>query len=167
MLCNANGAIFDKAKTLIPGGVNSPARAFASVGGTPPFIAAGSGSHIRDIEGREFIDFVSSWGPLILGHAHPMVVEAVREAAGRGTSFGAPTAAEVRLAELIVECVAPIEKVRLVNSGTEATQVRRLLSRPRRLPSGRRRVGRYDPLNPIHAGRAERFYGTDRRCSLQ
>jgi len=121
MLCNANGAIFDKAKTLIPGGVNSPARAFASVGGTPPFIAAGSGSHIRDIEGREFIDFVSSWGPLILGHAHPMVVEAVREAAGRGTSFGAPTAAEVRLAELIVECVAPIEKVRLVNSGTEAT----------------------------------------------
>ena len=129
MLCNTNGAIFDKAKALIPGGVNSPARGFASVGGTPPFITMGAGSHIRDLEGREFIDYVCSWGPLILGHAHPSVVEAVIEAAKRGTSFGAPTVAEVRLAELIVECCPPIDKVRLVNSGTEATMTALRLAR--------------------------------------
>ncbi len=129
MLRNTNGALFDKAKTLIPGGVNSPARAFASVGGTPLFIARGRGSHVWDIEGREFIDYVSSWGPLILGHADARVVEAVTLAARLGTSFGAPTEAEVRLAELIVECVESIEKVRLVNSGTEATMTALRLAR--------------------------------------
>jgi glutamate-1-semialdehyde 2,1-aminomutase len=121
MLCNANGAIFGKAKALIPGGVNSPARAFASVGGTPPFIERGCGCHIWDTHGKQYTDYVCSWGPLILGHAHPKVIRAVSEAAAKGTSFGAPTTAEVRLAELLVSCHPALEKVRLVNSGTEAT----------------------------------------------
>jgi glutamate-1-semialdehyde 2,1-aminomutase len=111
----------EKAAALIPGGVNSPVRAFAAVGGTPPFIASGEGARITDIDGNEYLDFLGSWGPLILGHAHPAAVEAVREAAARGTSFGAPTEAEVELAERIVDMVPSVEMVRLVNSGTEAT----------------------------------------------
>src|SRR6267154_126387 len=114
-------ALFGKAQTLIPGGVNSPVRAFRSVGGTPPFIARGEGSRIYDVDGNEDIDYVLSWGPLILGHRPPQVIEALREVLEIGTSFGAPTEREVELAALIHECVPSIEMVRLVNSGTEAT----------------------------------------------
>ncbi len=113
--------LFEQAKRVIPGGVNSPVRAFGSVGGCPRFIERAEGSKIYDVEGNEYIDYVCSWGPLILGHAHPQVVQAVQEVATRGTSFGAPTRAEVELARLIVEAVPSIERVRLVNSGTEAT----------------------------------------------
>jgi len=114
-------AAFLRAQKLIPGGVNSPVRAFRSVGGTPPFIARGEGSRIYDIDGNEYIDYVLSWGPLILGHRFPGVIDALRAVLERGTSFGAPTEAETELAELIHECVPSIEQVRLVNSGTEAT----------------------------------------------
>ena len=111
---------FDRARKCIPGGVNSPVRAFKAVGGAPPFIKRGKGSHLWDIDGNEYIDYVGSWGPLLLGHARPEIVEAVTLAAQGGTSFGAPTIAEVELAELICELVPSVEVVRLVNSGTEA-----------------------------------------------
>src|SRR5215472_12651352 len=114
-------ALFRRAQKLIPGGVNSPVRAFRSVGGTPPFIARGEGSKIYDIDGNEYIDYVLSWGPLILGHRPQIVTEALRQVLEIGTSFGAPTEREVELAELIRECVPSVEMVRLVNSGTEAT----------------------------------------------
>jgi glutamate-1-semialdehyde 2,1-aminomutase len=114
-------AAFQRAQQVIPGGVNSPVRAFRGVGGTPPFIARGEGSHIFDIDGNEYIDYVGSWGPLLLGHRHPAIVEAVREALETGTSFGAPTEREIDLAEAIREAVPSMEMVRLVNSGTEAT----------------------------------------------
>ncbi|MGK8501929.1 glutamate-1-semialdehyde 2,1-aminomutase [Nocardia asiatica] len=113
--------LFDRASSVIPGGVNSPVRAFRSVGGTPRFIASADGCTLVDADGNEYVDLVCSWGPMILGHAHPAVVEAVRRAAGGGLSFGAPTEAEIELAEAIVRRVAPVERVRLVNSGTEAT----------------------------------------------
>ena len=113
-------SLFKKAKKYIPGGVNSPVRAFKSVGGDPFFIQRGKGSHIYDVDGNEFIDYVCSWGPLILGHAHPEVVRAVRHQVEHGTSFGAPTELEVEMARFIVENVPSIEKVRMVNSGTEA-----------------------------------------------
>ncbi len=129
MLSSFSGAVFDKAKALVPGGVNSPVRAFASVGGTPPVISSGKGAHIRDIDGNEYIDYVCSWGPLILGHAREEVVNAVIEAARCGTSFGAPTEAELRLAELVVESHPAVEMVRLVNSGTEATMTALRLAR--------------------------------------
>ncbi len=112
---------FQSALRVIPGGVNSPARAFGAVGGSPVFFQRGEGPFLWDIDGNRYIDYVASWGPLILGHAHPRVVRAVQEAAACGTSFGAPTLAETRLAELICEAVPSVEKVRLVNSGTEAT----------------------------------------------
>jgi glutamate-1-semialdehyde 2,1-aminomutase len=114
-------AIFARAQRVIPGGVNSPVRAFRSVGGNPPFIARGAGSHIFDVDGNEYIDYVCSWGPLLLGHCHPAIVQAVTEAAASGTSFGAPTEREVELAEAIRDAVPSMEMVRLVNSGTEAT----------------------------------------------
>src|SRR6266851_2576255 len=114
-------AIFAAAQKLIPGGVNSPVRAFRSVGGTPPFIARGEGSRIYDVDGNEYIDYVLSWGPLILGHRPPQVIEALRDVLEIGTSFGAPTEREVELAALIHECVPSIEMLRLVSSGTEAT----------------------------------------------
>lgn len=117
----ASSQLFQRAEAVVPGGVNSPVRAFGSVGGTPRFIASARGCHLTDADGNDYVDLVCSWGPMILGHAHPAAVEAVREAASAGLSFGAPTAAEVELAELIVERVAPVQKVRLVNSGTEAT----------------------------------------------
>ncbi|WP_330233219.1 glutamate-1-semialdehyde 2,1-aminomutase [Nocardia sp. NBC_00508] len=113
--------LFDRASSVIPGGVNSPVRAFQSVGGTPRFIASADGYTLVDADGHEYVDLVCSWGPMILGHAHPAVVEAVRRAASGGLSFGAPTEAEIELAEEIVRRVAPVERVRLVNSGTEAT----------------------------------------------
>ena len=114
-------AAFAQAQQVIPGGVNSPARAYGAVGGGPRFIDRGVGSRLYDIDGREYIDYVCSWGPLILGHAHPRVVSALQEACGKGTSFGAPTQVETELAELIVASVPSIDMVRMVNSGTEAT----------------------------------------------
>jgi glutamate-1-semialdehyde 2,1-aminomutase len=114
-------ALFDRAKQLMPGGVNSPARAFGGVGGEPIVVERGAGAYMWDVDGNRYIDYIGSWGPLILGHAHPAVVEAIESAARRGTSFGAPTAAENDLAQLIIDAVPSIEKVRLVNSGTEAT----------------------------------------------
>jgi glutamate-1-semialdehyde 2,1-aminomutase len=114
-------AAFARARQVIPGGVNSPVRAFRSVGGDPLFIARGSGAHVFDIDGNDYIDYVLSWGPLILGHAEPVVVSAIAHAAAHGTSFGAPTLLETELAELIVEMVPGVEMVRLVSSGTEAT----------------------------------------------
>src|SRR6185437_3791848 len=112
---------FQRACRAIPGGVNSPARAFGAVGGQPLFIARGEGPYLYDIDGNEYLDYVASWGPLILGHAHPRVVRAVEEAMRRGASFGAPTEAESQLAELIIDAVPSIEMVRLVSSGTEAS----------------------------------------------
>jgi glutamate-1-semialdehyde 2,1-aminomutase len=114
-------AAFARARTLIPGGVNSPVRAFRSVGGTPVFMASASGCTIVDLDGNAYVDYVMSWGPLILGHAHPDVVAAVRDAAGRGTSYGAPTEAETELAELVTGLVPTVEQVRFCSSGTEAT----------------------------------------------
>ncbi|MBM4034706.1 MAG: glutamate-1-semialdehyde-2,1-aminomutase [Planctomycetes bacterium] len=117
----ASAAAFSAAQKVIPGGVNSPVRAFGGVGGTPVFMDSGKGCRLTDIDGNSYVDYVLSWGPLILGHAAPEVVAAVKAAAEKGSSFGAPTLAETRLAELIAEAVPSVEKVRLVNSGTEAT----------------------------------------------
>ncbi|WP_329456307.1 glutamate-1-semialdehyde 2,1-aminomutase [Streptomyces sp. NBC_01497] len=113
--------LFSRAARVTPGGVNSPVRAFGAVGGTPRFMASGSGPYLTDADGREYVDLVCSWGPMILGHAHPQVIEAVQAAVARGTSFGAPTEGEVTLAEEMVARVAPLDEVRLVSSGTEAT----------------------------------------------
>ena len=112
---------FAQAQQVIPGGVNSPARAFGAVGGSPRFVDRGNGARLYDVDGVAYIDYVCSWGPLIFGHAHPRVVKAVQEACARGTSFGAPTKIETELAERIVAMVPSIEMVRMVNSGTEAT----------------------------------------------
>src|SRR5579884_2400317 len=112
---------FERACRLIPGGVNSPARAFGAVGGSPIFIARGEGPYLYDLDGNRYLDYVGSWGPLILGHAHPRVVKAVEEALHAGASFGAPTELETELAELLVEVVPSIEMVRMVSSGTEAS----------------------------------------------
>jgi glutamate-1-semialdehyde 2,1-aminomutase len=113
--------LFDQAQRVIPGGVNSPVRAFKSVGGTPVFFERAEGARLYDVDGNQYVDYVGSWGPMLFGHAMPEVVEAVRVAAAGSTSFGAPTEIEIRLAELVVELVPSIEKVRMVNSGTEAT----------------------------------------------
>ena len=112
---------FARAARLIPGGVNSPARAFGAVGGQPIFIARGDGARLFDVDGNDYLDYVGSWGPLILGHCHPRVVRAVEEALHQGASFGAPTELETQLAELIVDAVPSIEMVRMVSSGTEAS----------------------------------------------
>jgi len=113
--------LFERARQVLPGGVNSPVRAFRAVGGTPFFVARAAGCRLTDVDGRSYVDYVCAWGPLILGHAHPVVLEAIRAAAGRGWSYGAPCEAEVQLAEL-VRCRMPsLEMVRFVNSGTEAT----------------------------------------------
>ena len=116
-----NQELFERAQRHIPGGVNSPVRAFRSVGGTPCFFTKGCGSHITDADGKEYLDYVGSWGPLILGHAHPEVVTAVQDAAARGLSFGAPTEREVDMADLLCDLLPSLEMVRLVSSGTEAT----------------------------------------------
>ena len=116
-----NEALFARAQRTIPGGVNSPVRAFKSVGGAPRFFVRGAGSQVFDADGRSYIDYVGSWGPLVLGHAHPEVVAAVCDAAGRGLSFGAPTESETELAELLCRLVPSMDLVRLVSSGTEAT----------------------------------------------
>ncbi|MFZ5969800.1 MAG: glutamate-1-semialdehyde 2,1-aminomutase [Bacillota bacterium] len=113
--------LFEEAKKYIPGGVNSPVRAFRSVAVDPPFIKKGLGSKIIDVDGNEYIDYVGSWGPLILGHAHPVVVEALKNAVEQGTSYGAPTEIETEVAKLVCEAVPSVEMIRMVNSGTEAT----------------------------------------------
>jgi glutamate-1-semialdehyde 2,1-aminomutase len=121
--------LYERAAGLIPGGVNSPVRAMRAVGRDPVFIASGEGAHLVDVDGNRYVDYVCSWGPLILGHAHPAVVEAVRAAAGRGTSYGAPTEAEVELAAEVAERVPGAEQVRLVSSGTEAAMTAVRLAR--------------------------------------
>ena len=112
---------FDRARAAIPGGVNSPVRAFGSVGGTPRFFVEAKGAYVRDVEGREYVDLVNSWGPAILGHAHPAVIDAVHSAVDRGLGFGASTPGETALAEEITRRVPAAERVRLVSTGTEAT----------------------------------------------
>ena len=113
--------LFQRSCKVLPGGVNSPVRAFNSVGGNPIFFESGKGPYLYDADGNQYIDYVASWGPLILGYSHPEIVAAIRDEATRATSFGAPTEIEIRLAELVVEMVPSIEMVRMVNSGTEAT----------------------------------------------
>jgi glutamate-1-semialdehyde 2,1-aminomutase len=124
-----NAELFDRARAAIPGGVNSPVRAFGSVGGTPRFLVSSSGPYVTDAEGREYVDLVAGWGPAILGHADPRVIEAVTSAAVRGLSFGASTPAETELAELVEARVAPVERLRLVSTGTEATMTAIRLAR--------------------------------------
>ncbi|GGP25766.1 glutamate-1-semialdehyde 2,1-aminomutase [Silvimonas amylolytica] len=124
-----NQTLFEAACKHIPGGVNSPVRAFGSVGGTPPFIQRGAGAYVWDADDKRYIDYVGSWGPLILGHAHPQVIEAVQRAAANGLSFGAPTAAEIDLADLLCDMLPALDQVRLVSSGTEATMTAIRLAR--------------------------------------
>src|SRR6476469_2816250 len=134
-------SFFQRAQEIIPGGVNSPVRAFRGVGGTPPFIEQGQGSRIFDADNLQYIDCVGSWGPMILGHGHRYVVEAVKKAATRGFSFGAPTVGEVELAEMIIAAVPSIEMLRLVNSGAEATTSALRLARA---ATGRTKVLKFD-----------------------
>ena len=160
---------FGRARRVIPGGVNSPARAFGAVGGEPPFIESASGAYLHDIDGHAYVDYVGSWGPMILGHVHPEVRAAVATALDHGSSFGAPTIREVEIAEIVVAAVPSIEKVRFVSSGTEATmsairqargvtgrskiiKMTRPLPRPRRFTSGSGRFGGNDPRNPRQPG---------------
>ncbi|MDX1639046.1 MAG: glutamate-1-semialdehyde 2,1-aminomutase [Balneolaceae bacterium] len=119
-MLDTSNELFKRAQQFIPGGVNSPARAFSSVGGTPPFFKKGKGSILTDVDGNEYIDYVGSWGPMIMGHAWEPVVEAVQQTAAKSTSFGAPTEIEVQMAELVREMVPGVDKIRMVNSGTEA-----------------------------------------------
>jgi len=120
-MISRNETLFTSSQAVIPGGVNSPVRAFRSVGGTPPFLERGAGPFVWDADGKRYIDYVGSWGPMVLGHAHPEVVRAVQEAAGKGLSFGAPTEAELEMADLLIRLMPSLEQVRLVSSGTEAT----------------------------------------------
>jgi len=140
--------LFSRAKAVIPGGVSSPVRAFKAVGGSPLFVARAEGARFWDEDGSTFIDYVGSWGPMILGHAHPAVVEAVREATTRGTSYGAPCAAEVELAERITRLVPSVEKVRFVSSGTEATMSALRVARGF---TGRRKILKFDGCYHGHA----------------
>jgi glutamate-1-semialdehyde 2,1-aminomutase len=148
MKTDTSRKLFAEARTVIPGGVNSPVRACNSVGAEPVFIVRGKGSQIFDADGNTYIDYVCSWGPLILGHAHKKVAEAVIEALNRGASFGAPTALEVRLAKLICECLPSMDMVRLVNSGTEATMSAIRLARG---VTGRPRIIKFDGCYHGHA----------------
>ena len=113
-----NKQLFERAQVRIPGGVNSPVRAFRSVGGTPRFIARGEGACFWDVEGKKYIDYIGSWGPLIVGHAHPHVLARIQEAAAKGLSFGAPTEAEIEIAETVCRLIPSIEQIRFVSSGT-------------------------------------------------
>jgi glutamate-1-semialdehyde 2,1-aminomutase len=132
---------FRRAKRSIPGGVNSPVRAYGAVGGTPPFVESAKGARLRDVDGNEYIDYVGSWGPMILGHAHPKVLKAVRDAMAAGTSFGAPTSRESDLAEAIRRALPSVQKVRMVSSGTEATMSALRLARG---VTGRSRILKFD-----------------------
>jgi glutamate-1-semialdehyde 2,1-aminomutase len=140
--------LYEKAQLLMPAGVNSPVRAFRAVGGDPLFIQRAQGAHLWDADGNRYIDYVCSWGPMILGHRHPEVVEAIEKALARGTSFGAPTDLEVELAELIVERMPSVEMVRMVNSGTEATMTAIRLARG---VTGRDRVIKFEGCYHGHA----------------
>ena len=140
--------LFEKAQRLIPGGVNSPVRACKSVGCDPLFVARANGSRIFDVDGNEFIDFVCSWGPMILGHNHPVVVEAIAKALQNGTSYGAPSPLEIELAELVTDAVPSMDKVRFVNSGTEATMSAIRLARA---STGRSKVVKFDGCYHGHA----------------
>ncbi|GAA3408370.1 glutamate-1-semialdehyde 2,1-aminomutase [Paenibacillus hodogayensis] len=143
-----SAAAFEEAKRYIPGGVNSPVRAFKSVGLTPAYIERASGSRVYDIDGNTFIDYVGSWGPLIVGHAHPEVVEAIKRTAEKGTSFGAPTEIETEMAKLVCERVPSIEIVRMVNSGTEATMSALRLARGY---TGRNKILKFEGCYHGHA----------------
>src|SRR6187551_3202284 len=140
--------LFRRAQLVIPGGVNSPVRAFKSVGGIPLFFQRGKGAWVWDADGNNYVDYVGSWGPLIVGHAHPDVVAAVERAAGRGMSFGAPTEAEVEMAELLCKLVPSLEQVRLVSSGTEATMSAIRLARGF---TGRHRIVKFEGCYHGHA----------------
>ena len=140
--------LFDRGSRVIPGGVNSPVRAFSSVGGTPVYMASGKGSRLTTVEGRELIDFCGSWGPLILGHAHPEVVNAVVDSSRDGLSFGACNSREVAMAELLCDCVPSLEMVRMVNSGTEATMSALRLARGY---TGRSKILKFDGCYHGHA----------------
>ncbi|MFN4180837.1 MAG: glutamate-1-semialdehyde 2,1-aminomutase, partial [Armatimonadota bacterium] len=140
--------LFEKAQKLMPGGVNSPVRAFRAVGGTPFFVAKGEGCYLWDVDGNKYVDFVCSWGPLILGHAHPEVVAAVKEAVDKGTTYGAPTELEVLLAEKIQQAFSSMEMLRLVNSGTEATMS---AIRVARGYTGRKKIVKFEGCYHGHA----------------
>jgi len=145
---NQSKKLMTRARKVIPGGVNSPVRAYGSVGGTAPFIVRGKGARIWDADGNEYIDYVGSWGPLVLGHAHPAVLRAVRDAAANGTSFGAPTELEVRLAEELCRALPSVEMVRFVSSGTEAAMSAIRLARA---ATGRERILKFDGCYHGHA----------------
>lgn len=148
MTTNASEALFARATELIPGGVNSPVRAFRGVGGTPRFMERGAGSRVWDADGNAYIDYIQSWGPLVMGHAHPKVVEAIAMQAALGTSFGAPTKAENTLAELVIDMVPSIEMIRFVNSGTEATMSALRLARA---VTGREKILKFSGCYHGHA----------------
>lgn len=159
-----SASLFKEAKDHIPGGVNSPVRAFGAVGGTPPFISSAKGSRLYDVDGNSYIDYVLSWGPMILGHSHPRIVEVLVEAAGNGTSYGAPTEWELQLAKLIKEFIPSIEMVRLVSSGTEATMSAIRLARAF---TGRNKIVKFEGCYHGHvdyllvkAGSGATTYGT-------
>jgi glutamate-1-semialdehyde 2,1-aminomutase len=141
-------SLFHRAQLRIPGGVNSPVRAFQSVGGIPPFIQRGKGATVWDVDGNAYVDYVGSWGPLIVGHAHPEVVKAVQQAAEKGLSFGAPTEAEVEMAELLCRLMPSLELVRLVSSGTEATMTAIRLARGH---TGRAKIVKFEGCYHGHA----------------
>src|SRR5205814_7558889 len=144
----SNESLFERAQRVIPGGVNSPVRAFRAVGGTPRFIARAEGAYIVDAEGKRYIDYVGSWGPMILGHGHPAVLEAVQKAARDGLSFGAPTEREIELAEAILELVPSMDQVRLVSSGTEAAMSALRLARG---ATGRNKIIKFEGCYHGHA----------------
>src|SRR4030042_2844882 len=146
--CANSERLFQAALQVMPGGVNSPVRAWGAVGLSPRLIARGEGARVYDVDANSYLHYVGSWGPLILGHAHPGVVAAVQEAAARGTSFGAPTPGEVELARMLLSAVPGLEMVRLVNSGTEACMSALRLARG--APGGRR-VIKFDGCYPGHA----------------
>jgi glutamate-1-semialdehyde 2,1-aminomutase len=143
-----NEALFERAQRVIPGGVNSPVRAFRAVGGTPRFITRAEGAYLWDAEGKRYIDYIGSWGPMILGHGHPAVLDAVRQAAGEGLSFGAPTEREIELAEAIIALVPGVEQLRLVSSGTEAGMSALRLARG---ATGRSRIVKFEGCYHGHA----------------
>jgi glutamate-1-semialdehyde 2,1-aminomutase len=143
-----NAALFERAQRVIPGGVNSPVRAFRAVGGTPRFIARAQGPHFWDAEGRRYIDYIGSWGPMILGHGHPAVLDAVRRAAEEGFSFGAPTEREIELAEAILAQVPSMQQLRLVSSGTEAGMSALRLARG---ATGRSKIVKFEGCYHGHA----------------
>ncbi len=140
--------LFAEAQRVIPGGVNSPVRAFRAVGGHPRFIERGAGAYLYDVDGQRYIDYVLSWGPLILGHAHPNVVQAITEQAAKGTSYGAPTAIETQLAEMVIAAMPAIEMIRFVNSGTEATMS---VLRLARAATGRSKIIKFEGCYHGHA----------------